>query len=270
MGYPIIVTPVSQLVATQAVRNVIDDERWANVSDETVRYFLGHYGEPAAPVAADVAERVLCGLVRKVRCSSRCISRRGRSIPISDGEEALLLTMPEGRWTRCSPRPRAPGRAWLACRGATSRRCSEVPNAGRSRTSACNGRRAGGWRRGYDDVRLCRSTERSPSRRRGATCSPELAKCWRRTAPGRPVLSQRQPRAAETFAADLRAAGLALPTPAADASVQCQTICAGTGTARCCCWHRKPVVPGAGRRANRDGRTLDAVAVFVAHPPSST
>ncbi len=59
MGYPIIVTPVSQLVATQAVRNVIDGERWSNVSDETVRYFLGHYGEPAAPVAPDVAERVL-------------------------------------------------------------------------------------------------------------------------------------------------------------------------------------------------------------------
>ena len=59
MGYPIIVTPVSQLVATQAVRNVIDGERWSNVSDETVRYFLGHYGEPAAPVAPDVADRVL-------------------------------------------------------------------------------------------------------------------------------------------------------------------------------------------------------------------
>src|SRR5439155_11245958 len=59
MGYPIIVTPVSQLVATQAVRNVIDPERWANVSDETIRYFLGHYGDPAAPVDPEVAERVL-------------------------------------------------------------------------------------------------------------------------------------------------------------------------------------------------------------------
>ena len=46
MGYPIIVTPVSQQVATQAVRNVIDEERWSNVSDETIRYFLGHFGEP--------------------------------------------------------------------------------------------------------------------------------------------------------------------------------------------------------------------------------
>ena len=65
MGYPIIVTPVSQLVATQAVRNVIDGERWSNVSDETVRYFLGHYGEPAAPVAPEVAERVLVAAARR-------------------------------------------------------------------------------------------------------------------------------------------------------------------------------------------------------------
>jgi oxaloacetate decarboxylase alpha subunit len=59
MGYPIIVTPVSQMVATQALRNVVDDERWSNVSVETIRYFLGHYGDPAAPVDPDVAERVL-------------------------------------------------------------------------------------------------------------------------------------------------------------------------------------------------------------------
>ncbi len=59
MGYPILVTPVSQFVASQAARNVIDGERWVNVSDETVRYFLGHYGEPPAPVDFEIAERVL-------------------------------------------------------------------------------------------------------------------------------------------------------------------------------------------------------------------
>src|SRR5947209_6817535 len=59
MGYPILVTPVSQFVASQAARNVIDGKRWENVSDETLRYFLGHYGDPAAPVDPGVAERVL-------------------------------------------------------------------------------------------------------------------------------------------------------------------------------------------------------------------
>ena len=99
MGYPIIVTPVSQLVATQAVRNVIDGERWSNVSDETVRYFLGHYGEPAAPVAPDVAERVLSRPRAEELRSLEPLhlegarERFGRRI--SDEELLLRLTMPE-------------------------------------------------------------------------------------------------------------------------------------------------------------------------------
>jgi oxaloacetate decarboxylase alpha subunit len=99
MGFPIIVTPVSQLVATQAVRNVIDAERWTNVSDETIRYFLGHYDEPAAPVDADVAERVLSRpRARELRDLEPlqlegARARFGRRI--SDEELLLRLTMPE-------------------------------------------------------------------------------------------------------------------------------------------------------------------------------
>lgn len=98
MGYPIIVTPVSQLVATQAVRNVIDSERWSNVSDETIRYFLGHYGEPAAPVAPEVADRVLSlPRVEELRHLEPlqlegARARFGRDI--SDEELLLRLTMP--------------------------------------------------------------------------------------------------------------------------------------------------------------------------------
>jgi oxaloacetate decarboxylase (Na+ extruding) subunit alpha len=99
MGYPIIVTPVSQLVATQAVRNVIDEERWSNVSDETVRYFLGHYGEPAARVDADVAERVLSRpRTEQLRTLEplHLEGARGRfGQQISDEELLLRLTMPE-------------------------------------------------------------------------------------------------------------------------------------------------------------------------------
>ena len=99
MGYPIIVTPVSQLVATQAVRNVIDGERWSNVSDETVRYFLGHYGEPAAPVAEDVAERVLSRPrveeLRKLEPLHLEGARERFRRRISDEELLLRLTMPE-------------------------------------------------------------------------------------------------------------------------------------------------------------------------------
>jgi oxaloacetate decarboxylase alpha subunit len=115
MGYPIIVTPVSQLVATQAARNVIDGERWANVSDETIRYFLGHYGEPAAPVSPDVADRVLArprtedlrGLEPLHLEGAR--ERFGRRI--SDEELLLRLTMPAEQVDAIGAGPAAPARA---------------------------------------------------------------------------------------------------------------------------------------------------------------
>jgi oxaloacetate decarboxylase alpha subunit len=99
MGYPILVTPVSQLVAYQATRNVIDPERWLNVSDETVRYFLGHFGDFAAPPDPDVADRVLSlSKVGKLRDAQPIglegvRARFGRRI--SDEELLLRLTMPE-------------------------------------------------------------------------------------------------------------------------------------------------------------------------------
>jgi oxaloacetate decarboxylase (Na+ extruding) subunit alpha len=98
MGYPIVVTPVSQFVASQAVRNAIDPERWANVSDETVRYFLGHYGEPAAAVDPEVAGRVLsrpqAEKLRDLRPVSLEGSRERFGGLISDEELLLRLTMP--------------------------------------------------------------------------------------------------------------------------------------------------------------------------------
>jgi oxaloacetate decarboxylase alpha subunit len=98
MGYPIIVTPVSQFVASQAARNVIDGERWANVSDETIRYFLGHYGEPVAPVDPDVADRVLArpqaAALRDLQPISLDGARERFGRTISEEELLLRLTMP--------------------------------------------------------------------------------------------------------------------------------------------------------------------------------
>jgi oxaloacetate decarboxylase alpha subunit len=111
MGYPIIVTPVSQLVATQAVRNVIDDERWSNVSDETVRYFLGHYGDPAAPVDPEVADRVLsrprAEELRTLEPLHLEGARERFGRRISDEELLLRLTMPEEQVNAMLASPRA-------------------------------------------------------------------------------------------------------------------------------------------------------------------
>jgi oxaloacetate decarboxylase (Na+ extruding) subunit alpha len=98
MGYPIIVTPVSQLIASQAARNVIDKERWTHISNETVRYFLGHYGEPPAPVDSQIAERVLDRPQARKLAGLEPITldgARGRfGSGISDEELLLRLTMP--------------------------------------------------------------------------------------------------------------------------------------------------------------------------------
>jgi oxaloacetate decarboxylase alpha subunit len=98
MGFPILVTPVSQFVASQAARNVIDPERWSNVSDETVRYFLGHYGEPAAPVDPEIAERVLsrpqAAKLRDLEPISLEGARERFGRRISEEELLLRLTMP--------------------------------------------------------------------------------------------------------------------------------------------------------------------------------
>jgi oxaloacetate decarboxylase alpha subunit len=98
MGYPIIVTPVSQFVATQATYNVIDGERWKTVSDETVRYFLGHYGDPPAPVDPDLADRVLSrpgvDKLRDLQPITLHGARQRFGSRISEEELLLRLTMP--------------------------------------------------------------------------------------------------------------------------------------------------------------------------------
>src|SRR5581483_6330635 len=98
IGFPILVTPVSQFVASQAARNVIDGERWVNVSDETVRYFLGHYGDPPAPVDPDIADRVLARPQARTLAGLEPITLEGArerfGSRISEEELLLRLTMP--------------------------------------------------------------------------------------------------------------------------------------------------------------------------------
>jgi oxaloacetate decarboxylase (Na+ extruding) subunit alpha len=98
MGYPIMVTPVSQFVATQATMNVVSGERWRDVSDEMVRYFLGHYFQPAAPVDPEIADKVLSTKrveeLRKLEPLSLEGARERCGAGISEEELLLRLTMP--------------------------------------------------------------------------------------------------------------------------------------------------------------------------------
>lgn len=48
LGYPIMVTPFSQFVVSQATINVLNGERYSVVTDEIIKYVLGVYGEEAS------------------------------------------------------------------------------------------------------------------------------------------------------------------------------------------------------------------------------
>lgn len=59
LGYPMMVTPFSQLVGIQAVLNVVTDERYSIVPDEVVQYAAGYYGETPAPIDSNVLDRIM-------------------------------------------------------------------------------------------------------------------------------------------------------------------------------------------------------------------
>ena len=59
MGYPPLVTPTSQMVGVQAVRNVLDGQRYKTVSKEIKAYCRGEYGTTPAPIHADIQKQIL-------------------------------------------------------------------------------------------------------------------------------------------------------------------------------------------------------------------
>jgi len=59
VGYPPLVTPMSQIVGTQAVLNVLSGRRWHIVPDEMKAYLRGKYGAAPGPVSREVIQRVL-------------------------------------------------------------------------------------------------------------------------------------------------------------------------------------------------------------------
>jgi oxaloacetate decarboxylase (Na+ extruding) subunit alpha len=59
LGYPIMVTPFPQMVMSQALFNVIGERRYAQVSDQVIRYVLGKFGKPTNAVNAKVLSTIL-------------------------------------------------------------------------------------------------------------------------------------------------------------------------------------------------------------------
>ncbi|EOH97813.1 oxaloacetate decarboxylase subunit alpha [Enterococcus pallens] len=59
LGYPPLVTPLSQMVGTQALMNVISKERYKLVPSEIKDYVRGLYGRPPAPIDPAVQEKII-------------------------------------------------------------------------------------------------------------------------------------------------------------------------------------------------------------------
>jgi len=61
LGFIPLVTPTSQIVGSQAVLNVLMGERYKTITKETAGVLKGEYGATAAPVNAELQQRVLKG-----------------------------------------------------------------------------------------------------------------------------------------------------------------------------------------------------------------
>ncbi len=59
LGYPPLVTPTSQMVGVQAVRNVLDGQRYKTVSKEIKAYCRGEYGTTPAPIKPEIQAMIL-------------------------------------------------------------------------------------------------------------------------------------------------------------------------------------------------------------------
>lgn len=59
LGYPPLVTPMSQIVGTQAVLNILSGERYKMVPNEVRNYVKGLYGKPTVPIKEDIKKKII-------------------------------------------------------------------------------------------------------------------------------------------------------------------------------------------------------------------
>ena len=87
LGYPPLVTPLSQMVGNQAVTNVLLGERYTQISKEGKKYIKGEYGIAPAPVAMELQEKVLGAGGKPVDCRIEDQKRTG--VEFQEAAEAL-------------------------------------------------------------------------------------------------------------------------------------------------------------------------------------
>ena len=104
LGWPIVMTPFSQILLAQAVMNVTSPERYSVVPDELIRYAIGRFGKPTVPIEPGVMDRIASlPRTRELEAEPHMASieeLRGRiggvlGKELSDEEFLLRATMPQ-------------------------------------------------------------------------------------------------------------------------------------------------------------------------------
>ena len=94
LGWPIQVTPFSQIIGVQATLNVIKGERYFMVPAEMKKYALGYYGKLLAPVDPDMLDRIVANGPRDIPLAppspELLLPRLRKLYPEADEDELLL------------------------------------------------------------------------------------------------------------------------------------------------------------------------------------
>ena len=101
LGYPIMVTPFSQFVVTQASVNIMQGERYKTITDEIIKFALGQYGKQIKSVEKNLMDRIQ-GLSRtkdfvkweRAQTSIEDI-RKEMGADLTDDELLLLVLVPQ-------------------------------------------------------------------------------------------------------------------------------------------------------------------------------
>ncbi len=97
LAWPIMITPFSQFVGTQAVFNVIQGERYAIVPNEVKKYVLGYYGKLLGPVDPNVMDRIVANGAKDIPLKPKplepLLPAMRKKYPSADDDEILLRVM---------------------------------------------------------------------------------------------------------------------------------------------------------------------------------
>lgn len=97
LAWPIMVTPFSQIIAVQAMLNVVNGERYRVVPDEVKMYALGHFGHLLGPVEPTALDRIVANGSQKIPLEPQprepALPGLRRSYPDMSDDERLLRYM---------------------------------------------------------------------------------------------------------------------------------------------------------------------------------